>query len=99
MSNRYTLYNVRWRNIMIQRPKGTYDVYGKEGKTILYVDSLIKTIMNNYNYEYFRTPIFESSELFHRGIGEATDIVSKETYDFLDRSNRKLTLRPEGTAS
>lgn len=84
---------------MIQRPKGTYDVYGKEGKTILYVDSLIKTIMNNYNYEYFRTPIFESSELFHRGIGEATDIVSKETYDFLDRSNRKLTLRPEGTAS
>lgn len=84
---------------MIQKPKGTYDVYGQEGKDILYIDSLIKIIMNQYNYEYFRTPIFEASELFHRGIGEATDIVSKETYDFLDRGKRKMTLRPEGTAS
>ena len=51
-----------------------------------------------YNYEYFRTPIFEASELFHRGLGETTDIVSKETYDFKDRGDRFMTLRPEGTA-
>jgi len=54
--------------------------------------------MEKYNYEYMRTPIFESSELFHRGVGETTDIVTKETYDFVDRGNRNMTLRPEGTA-
>ena len=54
--------------------------------------------MEKYNYEYFRTPLFETSELFHRTVGETTDIVSKETYDFTDRANRNLTLRPEGTA-
>ena len=51
-----------------------------------------------YNYKYIRTPIFESSELFHRGVGESTDIVTKETYDFKDRGDRDITLRPEGTA-
>ena len=83
---------------MIQKPKGTYDVYGKDGERILYLEKIIKALMENYNYEYFRTPLFESSELFHRGVGETTDIVSKETYDFVDRGNRNMTLRPEGTA-
>ncbi|MDD2378236.1 MAG: histidine--tRNA ligase, partial [Bacilli bacterium] len=55
-------------------------------------------LMEKYNYEYFRTPLFEASELFHRGVGETTDIVSKETYDFKDRGDRMMTLRPEGTA-
>ena len=54
--------------------------------------------MEKYNYNYIRTPIFESTELFHRGIGESMDIVTKETYDFVDRGGRKMTLRPEGTA-
>jgi histidyl-tRNA synthetase len=54
--------------------------------------------MEKYNYEYVRTPIFEASELFHRGVGVTTDIVTKETYDFIDRGNRNMTLRPEGTA-
>lgn len=84
---------------MIQKPKGTYDVYGDYGKKILYIEKLIKALMEKYNYEYFRTPLFESSELFHRGVGETTDIVSKETYDFIDRGKRNMTLRPEGTAS
>ena len=83
---------------MIQKPKGTYDVLEKKGKTIIYIEKLLKTLMEKYNYEYFRTPIFESSELFHRGVGETTDIVSKETYDFIDRGDRNMTLRPEGTA-
>ena len=83
---------------MIQKPKGTYDVYGSYGKNLLYVRDLIQVLMEKYNYQYFRTPAFESSELYHRGVGETTDIVSKETYDFIDRGERKMTLRPEGTA-
>ena len=83
---------------MIQKPKGTYDVYGEKGKVINYIEDLLKTLMTNYNYEYFRTPVFEASELFHRGVGETTDIVTKETYDFIDRGDRNMTLRPEGTA-
>lgn len=84
---------------MIQKAKGTYDVFGEYGKKLLYVEELIEGLMEKYNYEYFRTPIFESSNLFHRGVGETTDIVTKETYDFIDRGERPLTLRPEGTAS
>ena len=83
---------------MIQKPKGTYDVCAEYGKKVLYLENLLQTLMEKYNYEYVRTPIFESSELFHRGVGETTDIVTKETYDFVDRGGRDITLRPEGTA-
>ena len=83
---------------MIQRPKGTYDVYGEYGKKTLYIQRLLENLMEAYNYEYFRTPVFEAKELFHRGVGDTTDIVTKETYDFMDRGNRENTLRPEGTA-
>ena len=82
----------------IQKPKGTYDVCGDYGKKILYLEDLIKALMSKYNYDYIRTPLFESSDLYHRGVGETSDIVSKETYDFVDRGERKMTLRPEGTA-
>lgn len=83
---------------MIQKPKGTYDVNGDYGRKIIYIENLLRALMDKYHYEYVRTPLFESSELFHRGVGESSDIVSKETYDFLDRGDRKMTLRPEGTA-
>ena len=83
---------------MLQKPKGTYDVYGEKGRQILYLENLLRSLMEKYHYEYVRTPVFESSELFHRGVGETTDIVSKETYDFVDRGERNMTLRPEGTA-
>ena len=83
---------------MIQKPKGTYDVYGDYSKKVKYVEKVIESLMKMYNYEYNRTPIFESSNLFHRGVGETSDIVSKETYDFKDRGDRDMTLRPEGTA-
>lgn len=83
---------------MIQRPKGTNDIYGREAKIWKCVEAVIDQVMEKYNYNYIRTPIFESSELFHRGIGETTDIVTKETYDFVDRGDRHLSLRPEGTA-
>lgn len=83
---------------MIQKPKGTYDVYGTYGERIQYLEKLLSALMEKYHYEFVRTPIFEASSLFHRGVGETTDIVSKETYDFKDRGDRDMTLRPEGTA-
>ena len=81
----------------MQKPKGTYDVI-ENRDIILYIEKLFKTVMENYDYNYIKTPIFESSELFHRSVGETTDIISKETYDFLDKGGRNMTLRPEGTA-
>ena len=83
---------------MITKPKGCHDIYGIEGKKWQYINNLIDGVCDKYNYDFIRTPIFESTELFHRGVGETSDIVSKETYDFLDRGDRKMTLRPEGTA-
>jgi len=83
---------------MITKPKGCHDLYGIEAKKWKYIDKVIDSLMEKYNYTYERTPIFESSELFHRGVGESTDIVTKETYDFKDRGDRDITLRPEGTA-
>lgn len=83
---------------MITKPKGTYDVIGTDAKKRKYVCDVIDAICEKYNYTYIETPIFESSELFHRSVGETSDIVTKETYDFIDRGNRNITLRPEGTA-
>ena len=83
---------------MITKPKGTSDIFGREAKIWKYIEEIVDGVMEKYNYNYIRTPIFESTELFHRGIGDSTDIVTKETYDFKDRGDRSLTLRPEGTA-
>lgn len=83
---------------MITKQKGTYDIAGVEGKKREYVNSIIRGICEKYNYDYIETPVFEATELFHRGVGETSDLVSKETYDFTDRGGRNITLRPEGTA-
>ena len=83
---------------MITKPKGTYDLLGLDAKISSYIDHEIENFMINYNYEYIRTPVFEATELFHRTVGDGTDIVTKETYDFKDRGDRNITLRPEGTA-
>ena len=83
---------------MITKPKGTYDLLGVDGKLYNYITNVFEGYMVNYNYEFIRTPIFESTELYKRGVGEDTDMVSKETYDFTDRAGRSNTLRPEGTA-
>jgi len=83
---------------MITKQKGCHDIYGIESKKWQYVNSVIDALMEKYNYNFIRTPIFESTELFHRGVGDTTDIVTKETYDFKDRGDRSITLRPEGTA-
>ena len=83
---------------MIQKPKGTYDGYGEFVKKYNYIKRIFIDLCNEYNINYIDTPIFEASELYHRGVGETTDIVTKETYDFKDRGDRNMTLRPEGTA-
>ena len=83
---------------MISKPKGTYDLIGKDAKKINYINNVLEAMCQNYNYEFIRTPVFEASEVFHRGVGEGSDIVRKETYDFKDRGKRDITLRPEGTA-
>ncbi|MBO6145253.1 MAG: histidine--tRNA ligase [Bacilli bacterium] len=83
---------------MIQKIKGTYDVYGDLSKKHDYVKKLFQAVCESYNYSYIETPLLERSELFHRGVGETTDIVTKETYDFVDRGGRDNTIRPEGTA-
>lgn len=82
----------------MQKPKGTYDIYGDYSLKYNYVKRIFEQVANEFNFSYIETPIFESSELFHRGVGETSDIVTKETYDFVDRGNRNITLRPEGTA-
>ena len=84
---------------IIQRPKGTNDIYNDVGRNVLYIRNLVENIAKNYNYNYFRTPTFERTEVFKRGVGDTTDIVQKETYDFIDRGDRNMTLRPEGTAA
>jgi histidyl-tRNA synthetase len=64
----------------------------------MYVNDVLNALCEKYNFGYIETPVFEASELFHRGVGETTDMVQKETYDFVDRGERNITLRPEGTA-
>ncbi len=83
---------------MITKQKGTYDILPEESRNWSKLEAILRNICSIYNYEEIRTPIFEASELFHRTVGETSDIVSKETYTFEDRSNRSITLRPEGTA-
>jgi histidyl-tRNA synthetase len=82
----------------IQAPKGTRDILPDETPRWQAIERIAREVSGLYHFDEIRTPIFEHSELFHRGVGETTDIVHKETYDFKDRGDREITLRPEGTA-
>jgi len=83
---------------LIQAPRGTFDVLGEEAARREVVEAHAKRILEAAGYERIETPAFEYTELFARGVGEATDIVQKEMYSFEDGAGRSLTLRPEGTA-
>ena len=83
----------------IQRPKGTQDLLPGTVEQWQYLEDTIRAVCRDYGYEEIRTPIFEATELFQRGVGQTTDIVTKEMYTFLDKGERSMTLRPEGTAS
>ncbi|MCL5057592.1 MAG: histidine--tRNA ligase [Actinobacteria bacterium] len=80
------------------RPRGTADILPEEAAGWRYVEDTFRIICREYCYEEIRTPIFEHTELFERGVGDTTDIVEKEMYTFRDRGDRSITLRPEGTA-
>ncbi|TWI56278.1 histidine--tRNA ligase [Halalkalibacter nanhaiisediminis] len=83
----------------IQIPRGTQDILPGEVEIWQYIEGVAKDVCRRYNYQEIRTPIFEHTDLFQRGVGDTTDIVQKEMYTFEDRGNRSLTLRPEGTAA
>lgn len=84
---------------MINIPRGTQDILPSETKKWRYIETKLDELMELYNYEEIRTPIFESTELFARGVGDSTDVVQKEMYTFKDKGDRSITLRPEGTAA
>jgi len=80
------------------RPRGTEDILPEEIECWYFLEEAARQVSRLYGYREIRTPVFEHTELFNRGVGDTTDIVEKEMYTFSDRSHRSLTLRPEGTA-
>ena len=83
---------------MIQIPKGTKDVLPKQSYLWQYVEKTARETAESFGFREIRTPMFEHTELFLRGVGDTTDVVSKEMYTFFDKGNRSITLKPEGTA-
>ena len=83
---------------MISIPKGTKDVLPADAYQWHFVENTARRIAALYNLKEIRTPVFEHTELFLRGVGDTTDIVNKEMYTFLDKGERSITLKPEGTA-
>ncbi|MCL2399251.1 MAG: histidine--tRNA ligase [Defluviitaleaceae bacterium] len=81
-----------------QAPKGTKDIFGEEVRAWQWLESHIRETCNIFGFGEIRTPIFEHTELFLRGMGDTTDVVQKEMYTFKDKGDRSITLRPEGTA-
>lgn len=82
----------------LQKPKGTQDILPLEAAKWQYVENLARETFKKYNYGEIRTPMFEHYEVISRSVGDTTDIVTKEMYDFYDKGDRHITLRPEGTA-
>ena len=85
--------------MLTNAPRGTKDILPDTVGEWTYVEQKIRELCDRYGYQEIRTPMFEHTELFHRGIGEGTDVVDKEMYTFTDRGQRSITLRPENTAS
>ena len=84
---------------MIKKMKGTEDILPKDSYKWQYLEDTVRAIFDTYQFKELRTPIFEAKELFARSVGDTSDIVSKEMYDFKDKGDRNLALRPEGTAA
>lgn len=84
--------------MLTNAPRGTYDLYGEQLKKTRALEETIRQLCADYGYDEIRTPMFEHTELFARGMGEGTDVVQKEMYTFTDKKGRSITLKPEGTA-
>ena len=83
----------------MQAPKGTKDMLPQDAHKWNYVENTFKRVAKSYNIREIRTPIFEHTEVFSRGVGDTSDIVQKEMYTFKDKGDRSITLKPEGTAA
>lgn len=90
--------NRRGKLMKLQKPKGTQDILPGESAKWQYVENVIRNLFKQYHYDEIRTPMFEHYEVISRSVGDTTDIVTKEMYDFHDKGDRHITLRPEGTA-
>ena len=84
--------------MITQAPKETKDIYGADMAFWQSIEAKMRKICKNFGIEEIRTPMFEHTELFLRGVGDTTDIVQKEMYTFKDKGDRSITLRPESTA-
>ncbi len=84
---------------MITKPRGTEDVLPSDSKLWQYIETTAREVCELYGYAEIRTPVFEHTELFQRGVGDTTDVVQKEMYTFEDKGGRSITLKPEGTAT
>ena len=82
----------------MQAPKGTKDMLPQDAYKWHFVEQTFRDVAKYYGMREIRTPMFEHTELFARGVGDTTDIVQKEMYTFNDKGNRSITLKPEGTA-
>ena len=85
--------------MLTNAPRGTRDILPDTVGYWLHIEKTVRDICALYGYKEIRTPVFEHTELFLRGIGETTDVVEKEMYTFVDRGERSITLRPENTAA
>ena len=83
---------------MVNIPKGTKDILPSESYKWQYVEGVCRELAHAFNLKEIRTPVFEHTELFQRGVGDTTDVVTKEMYTFKDKGDRSITLKPEGTA-
>lgn len=83
---------------MIQKPKGTGDFFPDITEKLQYIENTVRKVAARFGFGEIRTPTFESTEVFARGVGGTTDVVQKEMYTFIDRDGPSFTLRPEGTA-
>ncbi|GKT04615.1 hypothetical protein OKN36_21510 [Furfurilactobacillus sp. OKN36] len=84
--------------VSYQRPKGTTDILPGEIETWEKLEGVVRTLFSKYGYRGIRTPMFEDYNVFARNVGDTSDIVEKQMYDFEDKGGRKIALRPEGTA-
>lgn len=84
--------------MITQAPRGTQDWYGENMHKRTVIERICRNIAKSYNIKEIITPVFEHTVLFQRGVGETTDVVQKEMYTFLDKGDRSITLKPEGTA-
>lgn len=84
--------------MLTRAPKGTNDILPEKSHIWQYIEKEILKICKEYNFKEIRTPVFEHTELFERGVGDTTDVVEKEMYTFEDKGGRSITLRPEGTS-